>query len=66
MAVVEGWLLREVPLYSHLFHMYMKKTYLVGPEKLNILDNTVSSLLALISREYMHTTGLYMQGAPEH
>ena len=33
--------------------IYMKKPYLVGPDKLlRSLDSAVSSLLALISREY--------------
>ena len=37
---------------------------------LRSLDSAVSSLLALISREYaqlvQRTTGLYTEGAPEH
>ena len=41
--------------------MCMKKAVRVGPDN---LDNTVSSLLALISREYVHlvwhTTQLYV------
>ena len=50
----------------------MKKTYLVGPDKLykRSLDSAVSSLLALISGEYaqlvQRTTGLYTVGTPEH
>ena len=52
-------------------HMYMKKNISGGARQaiLRSLDSAVSSLLALISREYaqlvQHTTSLYTEGAPE-
>ena len=59
---------------KHFFktNCYRKKHIYGGARQaiLQSLDSAVSSLLALISREYAQlvyrTTGLYTEGAPEH
>ena len=58
-------------LWMKPFGCYMKKNISGGARQaiLRSLDSAVSSLLALISREYaqlvQRTTGLYTEGAPE-
>ena len=54
-----------------ILYISMKRTYLVGPDKLycESLDSAVSSLLALVSKGAQlvyRTTSLYTESAPEH